>query len=376
MSTNLRMPGLFGRRVASRPGTVARLLPITVGAAMIVAGCSSSPQTAQQTAQQTGAAQSTPASASGKTIAKTCGPNHTYNIGFAQSNFSEPYRAAVDAEMEKLFSTVPQFKLTITNGNGDSNTQNTQIRTFQTEGVDLLFTSPQASTPGTPAVTSVYSSGIPVILLDRGIDTDAYTAFIGGDNTAIGKMAGQYTATKILPQGGDVAIVEGAQTDEPALGRQNGFRAGVAGNPKIHIVAAQPADWRKADAQTVTNAILTAHPSIKFIYYANDEMESGGAIAIKALGLQGKVLTGASDGLVTPPGDNGMEQVSSGQQVFTVVYPTNATEAFAMAKSILINCATSVPKTTNPPITVVDGANVAQVSATIKASMAKIGVGQ
>ena len=45
-----------------------------------------------------------------------------------------------------------------------------------------------------------------------------------------------------------------------------------------------------------------------------------------------------------------------------------------MAKSILLNCATSVPKTTNPPITVVDAANVAQVSATIKASMAKIGV--
>jgi ribose transport system substrate-binding protein len=307
---------------------------------------------------------------SGKPIAKTCGPNGSYQIAYSQSNFAEPYRAAADAQMTKLFATVPQFHLTITDGTGDSNVQNTQLNDDITKGVDLVMTSPQASTPGTPAVTAIYNAGIPVILLDRGIDTDAYTAFIGGDNVAIGKMAGEYVGKNLLPSGGDVAIVEGDQTTQPALDRQNGFKTGVAEFPNIHVVAAQTANWRKADAETVTKDMLTAHPTIKFIYFANDEMESGGAIAIADAGLTGKVLTGGTDGLVSPAGDNGMYQVSSGQQAFTIIYPTNASEAFAMVKDILLNCATSVPKTTHPAVTLVDKTNVARVTADLLAAAA------
>jgi ribose transport system substrate-binding protein len=312
----------------------------------------------------------TQAAATGKPLAARCGGTNTFTIGFAQSNFAEPYRAAVDAQMTKLFASEPRFALSISDGGGDSNTQATQIRAFQTKGVDLLISSPQASTPGTQPIKDVYSSGIPVILLDRGIDTQDYTAYIGGDNTEIGKKAGEYVATKLLPDGGDVAIVEGDQSTQPALDRQNGFKAGVAGNANIHVVAEQPADWRKAQAQTVTNALLTAHPSIKFIYYANDEMESGGAIAIKALGKTGQVLTGGTDGLVSPPGDNGMEQVTSGEEAFTLIYPTNAQQAFDMAKEILLNCATTVSKTTNPATLLVDKTNVAQVTADLKAAEA------
>jgi ribose transport system substrate-binding protein len=351
----------------SRRRSLARLLPILAGAAVVLSACSGSTTSPTPAPVATPAPVVTPAPSTGaKPLAKNCGSTSQFQIGYAQSNFAEPYRAATDAQMKKLFASVPQFHLTITDGTGDAGVQATQIKAFQTQGVDLLIASPQDTVPGTPPITAVYQSGIPVILLDRTISTDAYTAFIGGDNVAIGKMAGAYVATTILPDGGDVAIVEGDQATQPALDRQNGFKAGVAGNANIKVVAEQTANWRKAEAQTVTNAILTAHPTIKFIYYANDEMEAGGAIAIKALGLKGKVQTGGTDGLVSPVGDNGMEQVQSGEMAFTIIYPTNAAEAFAMAKDILLNCATSVPKTTNPATTLVDSSNVAQVSADLK----------
>ena len=84
--------------------------------------------------------------------------------------------------------------------------------------------------------------------------------------------------------------------------------------------------------------------------------------------LKGQVQTGGTDGLISPVGDNGMEQVQSGEMAFTVIYPTNAPEAFAMAKDILLNCATSVQKTTNPATLLMDKNNVAQVSADLKAA--------
>jgi ribose transport system substrate-binding protein len=363
-----RATSRFGRRLGRQRGTPAGLLAVLVGAAMVLSACGSSAATTAPAASQAAASQAaaSPASAGDKPLAARCGGSNTFTIGYAQSNFAEPYRAATDAQVVKLFAGEPKFTLTLSDGGGDSNTQSTQIRSFMTKGVDLLLSSPQASTPMTPVIKDVYDSGIPVILLDRGIDSQDYTAYVGGDNVGIGKMAGEYVATKLLPDGGDVAIVEGDQSTQPAIDRQNGFKAGVAGNPKIKVVAEQPADWRKAQAQTVTNALLTAHPSIKFIYYANDEMEAGGAIAIKALGLQAQVQTGGTDGLVSPPGDNGMEQVASGEMAFTVIYPTNAQEAFNLTKDILLNCATSVAKTTNPPTLLVDKDNVTQVTADLK----------
>ena len=40
-----------------------------------------------------------------------------------------------------------------------------------------------------------YASGIPVIILDREIEGDTYTTFIGANNVEIGRAAGAYAAS-------------------------------------------------------------------------------------------------------------------------------------------------------------------------------------
>ena len=158
---------------------------------------------------------------------------------------------------------------------------------FITQKVDLILISPFEASPLTPVVARAMKAGIPVIELDRKTVGDPgkdYTAFIGGDNFKIAQEAGKYVADKLLPDGGEVAVLEGLPSSTPAVERLNGFKDGVKANAKIQVVAEQAADWLPDKAQTAFAAMLQAHPNIKALYASNDMMAAGARLAAKGAG--------------------------------------------------------------------------------------------
>ena len=66
-----------------------------------------------------------------------------------------------------------------------------------------------------------------------------------------------------------------------------------------------------------------------------------------------------TDGLPGPSG--GIRAVADHQWTATMVYPTGAAEALDLAKRILIDCASSVPRTVTVPTQVIDQANAASL---------------
>lgn len=277
-------------------------------------------------------------------LVKACSKTDNFVIGFSQANNAEPYRQHVNDELTAEAKKVPNFTLQIADGAGNVNTQTSQVDNFITQKVDLLLISPFEAAPLTPAVQRAMKAGIPVIELDRKTVGDPgkdYTAFIGGDNYKIAMAAGQYTATKLLPDGGEVAVLEGLPSSTPAVERLNGFKDGVKGNPKIQVVAEQAADWLPDKAQTAFSAMLQAHPDIKMVYASNDMMAAGARLAAKGAGKDVMII--GTDGLPGPAG--GIRAVAEGEWSATFTYPTGAKEAIDMAKSILLDCAESVPTT-------------------------------
>ncbi len=293
--------------------------------------------------------------ADGKPLAKDCGPNNDYLIGFAQANFKEPYREHVNHELERLVKGYPKFKLVIADGQANVNTQVSQVENFVTQQVDLLMISPFEAAPLTPVVSRVYKSGVPVIELDRKTTGDNYTAFVGGDNRQIAREAGDWTARTLLPDGGEVAILEGLPSSSPAIERMDGFKEGISANPKIKLVATQPVDWMEDKAVTVFSAMLQAHPDIKVVYTSNDLAAAGAYIASKQAGKASQVKIIGTDGLPGPSG--GIRSVVEGQWAGTYTYPTGAAEALDLAKKILVDCATEVPRNVVVPSQRIDAAN-------------------
>lgn len=287
----------------------------------------------------TEAGSSSGSAATGDALYANCGEDKSFRIGFAQANNAEPYRQQVNRELEAYAADYPEFEISVADGQGNSSKQVSDVENFQTQGVDLLMISPFEAQPLTAVVTSVYESGIPVIELDRQTADDNYTAFVGGDNEAIGRAAGDYVATTLLPDGGEVAILQGLESTTPAVQRTEGFQAGVAANASITVVAVQPADWLPDKAQTVFDTMLRANPGIKAVYANNDLMANGAYLALKAQGRDGEVAIVGTDGLTDPAG--GAQAVSDGIFDATFVYPTGAKEALELAHQILVECATA-----------------------------------
>src|SRR5262245_35975823 len=295
-------------------------------------------------------------------LVKACGKTGQFVIGFSQANNAEPYRQHVNDELTAAAKKVPQFTLQIADGAGNVNTQTSQMDNFITQKVDLILISPFEASPLTPVVARAMKAGIPVIELDRKTVGDAgkeYTAFIGGDNFKIAEEAGKYVADKLLPQGGEVAVLQGLPSSTPAVERLNGFKAGVKDNAKIDVVAEQAADWLPDKAQTAFAAMLQAHPNIKAVYASNDMMAAGARLAAKGAGKLDQVKILGTDGLPGPAG--GIRAVAEGEWAATFTYPTGGPEAIEMAKSILLDCVEKVPTVVTVPTTAITPDNAKQL---------------
>lgn len=257
-----------------------------------------------------------------------------YVIGMSQCNLGEPWRVAMNDQIAMAAEKHPEFEVIFADAAQDNSKQIADIENFVQMGVDLIITSPNEATPLTNAVSAAYDAGIPVILLDRKIDGDKYTQFIGADNVDMGRIAGEYIADTLLPDGGKVCEIKGLEGTSGGIDRDNGFREGVKKNDKIEIVAVNNADWLREKAITVAEEMLQTNDEIDLFLALNDPMAEGAYIAAKNAGREGDILFVGFDGLPTP--DGGIRSVMDGRLSMTQVYPTGGTEAIESAYQLLV----------------------------------------
>ncbi|GGI07623.1 substrate-binding domain-containing protein [Isoptericola cucumis] len=249
----------------------------------------------------------------------------SYVIGYSQSNNAEPYRAQLNTQLEYYVSQHDNLELLpIADAQQDSSRQVSQVQQFVQQGVDVLVVSPNESDPLTPPVEQACAAGIPVIVLDRTVKTDCIAAFIGGDNVAIGKAAGEL-AVELLPDGGNVVELRGILSNQPQIDRDEGFREAIAANPDIKIVKDQDAKWLKEEGTKVMQQWLQSGDDIDLVYAHNDPMALGAYLAAAGAGKTEDIDFIGIDGLAIP--DGGIRAVQEGQLAGTFVYPTGAKEA-------------------------------------------------
>ena len=213
-----------------------------------------------------------------------------------------------------------------------------QIDSYINKGVDLLIVSPNQLGTITPVIEKAYDRGIPVILFDRKINSQKYTAFIGGDNYLIGKNMGAFISSKLNGRGRVMEIC-GLKGSSPAQDRHDGFSDELRKYPEIEIVAVKWADWNEAGGRRVMFELMREHPEgkIDFIFVQNDRMAKGACDAREsAAGSRYKDvrITGV-DGLSGK--GNGIDMVRQGRLTATYIYPTEGDQVVNLALDILQN---------------------------------------
>lgn len=161
--------------------------------------------------------------------------------------------------------------------------------------LQALCVTPSGSKEIIPALVKAAERGVPILIVDSGLDSAAAAdagvhikTFIGSDNFEGGRIAGEYISA-LFNGKAKVAILEGVPGHETNESRLQGFRAGVAAYPGIEIVASQTANFERDQGFNVFQNILQAHPNVQAMFACNDMMALGAIEAIAAAGKTGQI---------------------------------------------------------------------------------------
>jgi simple sugar transport system substrate-binding protein len=216
-------------------------------------------------------------------------------LGFAQLGAESEWRTSSSTSVMEAADKYG-VELMFENAQQKQENQIKAIRSFIAHRVDVIAFSPVVETGWDNVLLEARAEGIPVVLVDRGIQTDRdglYITFIGSDFTEEGRRAGRWLLEKFSGFEGRVKIVElrGTEGSSPANGRYAGFREIIGGRDKFEIVRSSSGDFMRSKGRETMERILREYhdPSngngIDVLFAHNDDMALGAIEAMERHGL-------------------------------------------------------------------------------------------
>ncbi len=254
-----------------------------------------------------------------------------FRIGVAQCS-DDSWRHKMNDEILREAMFYDGVSVEIRSAGDDNRQQAEDVRYFIDKGVDLLIISANEAAPMTPIVEEAYQKGIPVILVDRKILSDKYTAYISADNYEIGRAVGNYMASTLKGKG-NVVELTGLSGSTPAMERHQGFMAAISNFPDIKLIDKADAAWEREPAEVAMDSILRCHPKIDAVYAHNDRIAPGAYQAARKAGREKEMIFVGIDAL--PGKGNGLELVLDSVLNATFIYPTNGDKVLQLAMNIL-----------------------------------------
>ena len=259
-------------------------------------------------------------------------PEDPWIVGMSQCNLGEPWRVQMNADVRAAAAAHPDLRVVFKDAQNNSLTQRAQVEEFVEQGVDLIVISPKEAAPLTNPVAEAYRRGIPVLVLDRAVQGDQYTTFIGADNVRIGREAGKWVR-ETLGGRGRIVELKGLMTSTPGQDRNRGFLEGLEleRHPGLSIVFSGEMQWLEPNARREMESALATNAGIDVVYAHNDPGAHGAWLAARAARREAGIRFVGIDALP----HEGQQYVAQGILDATFLYPTGGAEAIDAARTIL-----------------------------------------
>lgn len=256
---------------------------------------------------------------------------HQFFIGVSQCSEDE-WRGQMNKEIKREVLFYPGTQLEIRTAKDNNLHQIEDIKYFIHKKVDLLIVAPNEADAITPVIEQTFDAGIPVVLVDRKIRSNKYTAYVGANNYEIGKQVGNYIINRLHGKGNIIEIT-GLHGSTPAVERHKGMMESLKNAPEIKIIASADAGWFKDKAENLLDSILAHHTDIDLVFAQNDRMAIGAFQAAAAQGREKDILFVGIDAVAGK--GFGIESVAGGEMDATFIYPTGGDNVVQTAMAIL-----------------------------------------
>jgi len=194
-------------------------------------------------------------------------------IAFAQDTMANDFRAAQVFAVRDALKGNPNVKFVYSDAKGRTSRLIYNIEGFIKEKVAVLIVGTNDANAVVRVIKKAYKSGIGVIILDRGVNTQTYTTFINSDNLKIGKIGAEFIAKKLAYKG-RVLLFEGLQTADVTQLRSKGFLSEMAKYKNIEVIK-RTGNYLRRDAILEMEPLLKKGVKIDAIFSQSDSMLSG-----------------------------------------------------------------------------------------------------
>lgn len=256
-----------------------------------------------------------------------CTESKVYKIGVSQCS-QDDWRMKMNDEINREIMFHEDAVVEIRSADDNNAKQIEDIKYFVENGFDIIIVSPNEAAALTPIIKEVYESGMPVVIFDRNINGDTYTARIGVNDEGLGKSAAHY-ARHLTGPGAKAIEIFGLRGSTPAEGRHKGFAEEFAAGGGV-LLASVAGDWNKEDAMRVADSLLKVFPDVDLIYAHNDRMAIGASEVVRAQGRNNIRIIG-----IDAAPNVGIQAVADGVIDATFLYPTEGHRLIQTALAIL-----------------------------------------
>lgn len=257
-------------------------------------------------------------------------------VAVSQCSMDE-WRDQMNEEMrrEAFFHTDLDVEYHSTADNSEE--QIRDIESFISRKVNLIVVAPNEEEALRPVIEKAYDAGIPVVLIDRKANTDKYTAYVGGDNVEVGRLAARYIIDK-LPNGGNIIEIEGLASSSSSQERKQGFHEVMDCHPEIKIVASMVGDWqrKKAFNQMTSIGDSLEGVGVDIVFAYNDRMAIGAYDCFMQNSTNTRKTKPLYIGVDALMNDSiGVGRIEDGTLEASFLYPTGGDKAIHTAACIL-----------------------------------------
>ncbi len=275
-------------------------------------------------------------------------------VAFAQDTMANDYRRAQVFEVRDEVAKYPDLTFVYSDAEGRTSLLLGQIEKFIFQKVDLLIVGTNDAQAVVPVVTKAYRNNIPVIILDRGINSTEYTTFINSDNFKIGTIGAEYIAQKLNGKG-RVLLFEGLPNADVTQLRSKGFLEEMKKYPQIEVIK-RTGNYLRRDAIIEMEKLLAEGMRIDAIFSESDSMLSGVRSVLDRNGIDPSSIIMVGCDYTS----EAREAIRSGRQNGSILFPLGGRRSVKVAKKILEG--NTVPKYIVIPVKLVTSENVEEVA--------------
>jgi ribose transport system substrate-binding protein len=262
-----------------RHATTIKVASVVAAMAFTLAACSSSSES-ESTA---------PATEAASTAEATASANKELSVAFIQGVIGDNFYISMECGVRAAAQEIGGVNVSVQGGQKwDPALQQPIVTSVMATSPDAILIAPNDITAlQRPLEEAAKESK--VVLVDTTVEDPSFAVSqIASDNVGGGAAAFE-AIKKMVPEGGQVLVIDNQPGISTSDARVEGFEGAVGADPSFEYVGVQYAKNEPAKAAEIVTSTLQRYPDLKAIFATNIFSAEGAATGIKQAGVAGDV---------------------------------------------------------------------------------------